>query len=384
MQDQAHILIVDDNVEIATQARRELQDAATEMPGFPRIEIDEIHDFNNALKALERIRYDLIVLDVRREEGRSNKEDLNAGITVYNEVRRRRFLPVVFFTALPHLVEELKQPPLIDIVAKDETELLPGRVRAALASGIPTITRATEQHVNEIVRNYLWTQVAPNWEEYTRGDPSEIAYLLAARLARSLRDSAPRVLRGALDRDGIPAASTHRGDTEEGGAIAETSLWHPGRTYIYPPLEDRYSSGDILTDTRDGTWRVVLSPACDLAQGADYVLLAVAERLTDNQRYQKWAENPSKNNRSSLTDLLKGKKDRYSYLPAFQTVPDLVVDLQHTRSVPAQDLTRYQVVASLDSPFAEALLAKHSHYRGRIGTPDTDCDAVIARLEQLR
>lgn len=380
MQEEMRILVVDDDAEMAAHASRELRDAAVDRPGFPPVKIVELHDFDEALKALEQIRYDLVVLDVRKQAGPSTKEDLRAGVTVYDEIRRRRFLPVVFFTALPHLVEHLRQTPLIDVIAKDETELLPEKVHAALASGVPTITCAIEDHVNGIVRDYLWRQVAPHWEEYTQGDPGEVAYLLTARLARSLRDSGPGTLRAALDRAGVPAARTDSHEAGNGDAAADIPVWHPGRTYIYPPLEERSGSGDVIRDTSEDSWWVVLSPACDLAHGADYALLAAAERLTDNPRYRKWADSPSRNTENSLKDLLSGKKDRYYFLPAFQAVPDLIVDLQHTQSIPIERLAAYQVVASLDSPFAEALLARHSYYRGRIGTPDTDCDAVIERL----
>jgi hypothetical protein len=35
----------------------------------------------------------------------------------------------------------------------------------------------------------------------------------------------------------------------------------------------------------------------------------------------------------------------------------------------------------MDRPYGEAMLTQHSHFRGRIGTPDLDQVAVRARLE---
>ena len=37
---------------------------------------------------------------------------------VFDEVRRRRFVPIVFFTALPNLVKGLIQPPFVALVSK--------------------------------------------------------------------------------------------------------------------------------------------------------------------------------------------------------------------------------------------------------------------------
>jgi hypothetical protein len=40
-------------------------------------------------------------------------------------------------------------------------------------------------------------------------------------------------------------------------------------------------------------------------------------------------------------------------------------------------------IASIDSPFAEALLAEFTRYFGRVGTPDLDLDYIINRYRQL-
>ena len=37
-------------------------------------------------------------------------------------------------------------------------------------------------------------------------------------------------------------------------------------------------------------------------------------------------------------------------------------------------------LASLDSPFAEALLARFTRYFGRLGTPDLDMTVLLQRL----
>ena len=40
-------------------------------------------------------------------------------------------------------------------------------------------------------------------------------------------------------------------------------------------------------------------------------------------------------------------------------------------------------LASLDSPFAEALLARFSRYFGRLGTPDLDVAVLLQRLRAV-
>jgi len=40
-------------------------------------------------------------------------------------------------------------------------------------------------------------------------------------------------------------------------------------------------------------------------------------------------------------------------------------------------------LASLDSPFAEALLARFTRYFGRLGTPDLDAAILLQRLRTV-
>jgi hypothetical protein len=61
--------------------------------------------------------------------------------------------------------------------------------------------------------------------------------------------------------------------------------------------------------------------------------------------------------------------------------PDLVVDFQQLVTLPREQMTTLERLASLDSPFAEALLARFGRYFGRLGTPDLDLEVIINRLQ---
>jgi hypothetical protein len=61
-------------------------------------------------------------------------------------------------------------------------------------------------------------------------------------------------------------------------------------------------------------------------------------------------------------------------------LPDLVVDLQQLESIRVEKLADHDAIASLDSPYAESLLAKFARYYGRLGTPDIDKEIVLERL----
>ena len=82
-----------------------------------------------------------------------------------------------------------------------------------------------------------------------------------------------------------------------------------------------------------------------------------------------------------INDNRGGQKDRFKFLPGTFFLPDLVVDFQQLRSVQFHDLNRKNVIATLDSPFSEAVLARFSRYFGRLGTPNLDKDVVLNRLQ---
>jgi hypothetical protein len=134
----------------------------------------------------------------------------------------------------------------------------------------------------------------------------------------------------------------------------------------------------------DPEWWVVLTPACDLehAGKAEFALLGQALPLTANAKYITWAASPSKASWNQLNDILIGKSARYYYLPEFREIPDLLLDLERVRSILVPDLEEFTRVASLVAPYSEALLAKNSQFRGRIGTPDLNSKSVQDRLTE--
>jgi hypothetical protein len=140
-------------------------------------------------------------------------------------------------------------------------------------------------------------------------------------------------------------------------------------------------------DTQDGkVWRLVVTPSCDLEHDkADLVILAACRPVDDDERIQAWRERDSNATRNQVRALVGhktgGKDDRYLFLPAAPTIPDLVVDFQRLEARPRSELDAMVRTASLVSPFAEAVVARFVRYFGRVGTDDLDVDAIMDRLK---
>jgi hypothetical protein len=111
--------------------------------------------------------------------------------------------------------------------------------------------------------------------------------------------------------------------------------------------------------------------------------------LTKQPEYRKWCEGSSESVKipGDLEDLLLNKRqgkgvqpDRFYFLPTALAIPDMIVDFQLLTSLPRSQISDLNRLASLDSPFAEAVLSRFVRYFGRLGTPDLDIAPIIAGL----
>lgn len=400
VQEPWRILIVDDNEELAKDLQSLLSASpVSDADAIPEVAIST--KFDDALALLERENFDLLILDVRDESrtamGFDDGDDntattpADAGLTVFQRVREKRFVPVIFYTALPDLVEEDARPgpPFVAVVSKladDPNGELQSYIGTVFKSTLPAIHRALLTHVEQVVRDFMGGFVQEHWPELgTPPRKGDVAHLLLRRLSLTLGQGAP-LLEGEL--------------AEEPIALDEDKV-HPMRYYVIPPLDGR-QTGDILRHQTAGTdaettweWFVVLTPACDLVSSrvkSDFVTLARCVPLQGFEEYTKFAEanpdpgaEPTAKTRDPLLKLMhnnrgQGQADRWAYLPSAWEVPDLLVDFQQISCIPYADLEGYECVAALDSPYAEWLVQRFVRFVGRIGTPDLDVNAALQRL----
>lgn len=367
-------LCVEDDAELGEQVKEFLSGEVVDDDGsMPIVEVEL--DFEQALAQLDAHRFDLVILDIRLGTGASSDED--AGIRTFEEIRGRRFVPIVFYTAIPGAVSDLVSP-LVRVVEKSAgLDALLAAVRGIFATRLPEVNRALIRHVEGIQRTYMWEFVAEHWERFGETpDRVSLAFLLARRLALSLSG------------EGIATLAADLGDprAEEGEQGRVPAM----RYYVLPPVEPSPLSGDLYRGAVEGTegfW-ALLTPSCDLVQErpkAQWVLLAGCLPLEGQEEYTYWREHDSNTSKTRLERLMgnnreQGQADRFHFLPGALTLPDLIVDFQLLATLSYEDLGTLERVSSLDSPFAEALIARFTRYWSRVGTPDLDLGAVLTRL----
>lgn len=372
------ILHVDDDQEAVDDVRDFLQ--GQDIPGCGRPEVIGINSFENALSTLEARRFDLMILDVRLggHEEQDVSPDQEEGARTLEQIKERRFLPVIFWTGLPGKVEHLASP-LVRVLEKGGFADLIATVRDLFATRLPALNRALRHLIEDEQRRYMWEFVAEHWDELrTGGDDMALAYLMVRRLGRSL--SGP----------GIERVAAELGDA---GPPPPPNKIHAAEMYIVPPLEGTAPSvADLFCERSEENgdwWWLVVTPSCDLEHTkAEWVVLAACAPVAADPRLQKWWESESAGNTEKLRKLLDhdtgGKADRHLFLPKAPRIPDLVADFQRLRSVTRAELNDMERVASLVSPFAEAAVSRFTRYFGRVGTDDLDVDAIMARLRDAR
>jgi len=332
-------------------------------------------NFSQAMERLKEERFDLIILDLKDDA--AEEQGPLAGETVFSELKKYRFLPVIFHTGFPDKVSDLASACVKVVTRGDNPLTLRAAVKEVLDTKLPKLIRSIEEEQ----RKFMWESADQIWsEDLGKGNASDLVYLLARRLANTLSGEA---VRRFLESDGIDGAP-------------KSDKIHAVELYVYPPLSDHFFFGDIFKkkDGESAEYFIVLTPSCDLVHSkADFVLLGKCNHLVDTPPGLSAKESlaagkgMSKTLVDKLSSYIKDRyppEDRFKYLPGTSFLPDLVVDLQDIRAVAPTVLNPggggYERIASLDSPFAESLQSKMMKYLGRIGTPDIDVDLALSRF----
>jgi hypothetical protein len=362
-------LIVEDKED---KIRQLLEIAPSCVTAPDQVEVEVCPTFKKAAGFLKKERFDLLILDLKDESDTSLEADSNpAGLGVFEELKKSRFTPVVFYTALAHKVKSMETSFVRVVEKTEDVTRVREEVQRVLGTQLPNLSR----HLEELQRSYMWDFVSTHWKDFNNAhEQVDLAYLLARRLALSLEKEARKLGRKMTGKL-VP--------------MADPKNIHPMEMYIPPPVGTDRQAGDIMRglirDT-DGYW-IALTPSCDFDQPGrlDNVLVAQCVPLVGEPEYKNWIKDQSAN-AAPLKALIgdnreDSQSERFKFLPGTFFFPDSVVDFQRLYALPPAELAKMKVIASLDSPFAEAVLARFSRYFGRLGTPDIDKSVFLNRLE---
>ena len=348
-----------------------------------RLDVTVCTDFADGMKALQNERFDLLILDVRKGDKSEGDE---FGMRIFSDIRNRRFMPIIFFTARPGIVRHLESA-VVRVVDKGPGVMaLDPALQQQFDNGLMRMNRELTLHVERTIREYLWDFVPNHWEELTGTGETDLTltYLVSRRISNSLDiEGANRLALGL------------NGESESNDEFDERV--HPLRYYIVPPAIEGFQTGDILKKGGDdnSSYHVLLTPWCDLvAHGdsppkAEYALLTECTVLTDSAEYLSWTgASPPRGLRNLLGVPHKGvqgrQEGRFHFLPGVLDIPDLVIDFQQVHTIPMANLSTYEKIATLDAPYSQSVASWYLRFWGRMGTPDLNIDTVIQNLRTRR
>jgi CheY-like chemotaxis protein len=358
------VLLIDDDKETLEQLEQLLPTTLCDC----LLEWETCLGFNEALKRLDSRRYDVVVTDMAfKPPGKTQAEF--RGLETVNDIRGKRFCPVIAYSTRSR-PEGLTLDAFVSFADKsgDEKDLV-SKLESLLKTGIPQIARRLHNELDGVGGEYLWQFLAKNWQH----------------LAQS-GCTTPEVLERLLRRRAATRIGRLNTDEKEVADVAGVEF------YISPKITPgQLRLGEVLFEVATQTYRVVLTPHCLLTiqageqkPKAEFVLTVKtvpASALLANhfQGKQIPPEQAAKEKkvRSVIGDSpsVGNPAGRYWFLPGFLQMPDLYCDFLQMESLLFSEVDpgpgkKFEAVAVLDTPFAEALQSRFGEFYSSVGTPN--------------
>lgn len=318
--------------------------------------------FEKAERLLKYKHYDIIVLDLLV----GDPADGNArGLGTLSRVKELQFCPVVS-VSVGDKPEGLTVTPFVSFSPKKDQAQINKAVEKFIKTGIPPIARKLHQELFGTSSQFLWEFLEKDWEKLVESENAEPAVL--ERLIRSRAAFQLRYL-----------TSTETG-------MAEIGEIDGPECYIYPPIKpEEFRFGDIIRHkTRPQDIRLIITPRCHLVtrgekgRAAKRIMtiktraakvLLRAFKLSGNTK-QKRLKNLSRKLRSPAEDLGR-PRGRFCFLPKFLEIDDRFCDFQSIETILYEKLkSEYDSIATLDTPFSEAIQSSLARYYTSVGLPE--------------
>ncbi len=365
------VLLVEDESEDLEQYQRDFPGVfasnQVEVDLYPCISFEDAF----AMASSPRHRYDLIVSDTYRGPTRNRDAQV---MKMVNEYRGTRFCPLVIYSSGAKPVD-LTETAFVLWADKGKPGDIERAIAEILRTNIPQLAHLLHRDLERSAGSYLWEFLETRWGELTSAgvEPAVLERLIRRRASLQVGRLNP-VVEGVEEIEEVKASEF----------------------YIYPKISKDSRLGEILRRVEDGTFRVVLTPHCHLhvqpnqiLPRAEHVLtvkvVSAKETIRDACKRADGTDGaPWGGSEKARTDKLRrriqspagemGKLEgRYWFMPGFLDIPDSYCDLLQLESVPYQEIVdtgRYERVASLDAPFAEALQSCFARFYLSVGIPN--------------
>ena len=320
-------------------------------------------------------RYDLIVSDTY--SGPHKNRDAHVVLQMIAKYRGSRFCPLVIYSngVMP---PDLREGPFVVWASKSKSGDIERAIKQLLDTNIPQLARQLHDDLERTAGSYLWSFLEANWGRLN--DPSPLSAGVLERMVRR-------------------RAATQLSDIDPASGTAGFAERQAPEYYVYPAFEQpSFNLGDLLRSRQDvADWRVILTPHCHLfkQQGqdkpkADYALLVKlirAEEVLGEKLGRAKVEAAPKRKKTlglwarSPSQTARPPEGRHWYVPGFLDIPHSFCDFLQVASVPYETLENdFQRIATLTSPYAEALQSCFAGFYASVGIPTMQTESIESLL----
>ncbi len=356
------ILFIDDQPESVRDAKERLEET------YNTVELQcSIADFIHGEDEIASWNPDIVILDIWT--GKPQTSDAE-GYRVLDFVWDHRFCPVIIYSADSHVREDLLiyQHPFVIPIQKgrgSDMQVLEGV--KTLAPHVTALNTARDNIRNAF--SQVMRHVAPEAFQTTE-DETERRELVVRAGRRRL---------AALMDAPLPDGT-------------QLVCWEQ---YIWPPVSESPLMGDILRlkaagDLDPQSYRVILTPSCDMVTHGGRtpkvkeVLVAKCYSMDDGLTRLGISIGSGEKDLSDNPLLSQGYSGAIVAVPSLSgKIPTMVADLRSLDLIAISNIAdevEYERVASIDSPFREALSWAYLQISSRPGLPDRNLSALSKEI----
>lgn len=350
------ILFIDDNPESVIDAIQFVEEKIGSYKHW-------VLNFEAGLESIHSLDPDIVVIDVWKGDP---QEDDPAGKDVLKRVWNQHFRPVIVYSADASIIEQIStyDHPLAEKIEKGG---------------------GSDEKVYEAVQRFHPHSKALR-------DTQEI---IRKTSADAIRDVAPYAF-GYFDDDDKRADALVRASRRRIAALmdepfaGDTQL-APWEQYLCPPGSHGNRLGDVLklknsSDEDPASFRVVLTPSCDLVSGREKVELVLVAKCCGIRAAMAKLQIPLDQDRIKKSHILsKGFLEDFVIFPKLPgKIPSMAVNLKNLQLIPVdmigEEEAEFDTIASIDSPFRELVSWAYLQVAGRPGLPERDLDGWIDEI----
>lgn len=393
-----NILVVEDDAEQVTLYESGINEFNEEEKGFQIIPVFE-NEFESADSTIRSQNFDAAFIDLNLVPSSGELE----GKKLVEAIRTSSRYPIYIVSGsidadMKALAEDNSFVEACDRDEFDTFRTLNEDVLPMYKSGITKVF-GSKGLIEEALHKTFWEHLAPSK-----------SYWLTHRL-NGHDDLEKIVLRYALN---------HIHEFMEKEIDGRKVEYDPSEMYIKPSIQEEMHTGKILVN--GGEYSLVLSPACDIAQGCDNYIVVKLIKLEDHPEIISARENEvskktdmesfesefldkiavaqgdksamikiieeNENKKSAYTkstnstkSKIKGfvknnKGSRYHFLPEFLDFEAHIADFQDIKTLTMTDVAGFNPSLSISESFLKDIQSRFSSYYARQGSPDFDFDAL--------